>query len=59
MAELSRRTGITKNALSDMYYGKAKSVHYETLEKICAALGCTIGELIEYQLDTNKPASNE
>ena len=51
MAELSRKTGISKNALSELYYEKVKAVRFETLEKICEALGCTVGELIEYQPD--------
>ncbi len=29
----------------------------DTLGKICKALGCTIGELIEYQPDNKKPVS--
>ena len=57
MAELSRITGISKNALSDVYYEKGKQIRYETLEKICEALGCTVGDLIEYQRDKTKPSS--
>ena len=54
MAELSRTTSISKNALSDLYYEKVKAVRFDTLEKVCAALGCTVGELIEYQPDNKK-----
>ncbi len=57
MAELSRITGISKNALSEVYYEKGKQIRYETLEKLCAALGCTVGELIEYQPDNTEPRS--
>ncbi len=57
MAELSRTTGISKNALSDVYYEKVKAVRFDTLEKICEALGCTVGELIEYQPNDTKSAS--
>jgi putative transcriptional regulator len=56
MAELSRRTGISKNALSDMYYEKGTAVRFDTLEKICAALACTVGELIEYIPEPKQPA---
>ncbi len=51
MAELSRKTGISKNALSNLYYEEVKAIRFDTLEKICNALGCTVGELIEYQPD--------
>ncbi len=49
MAQLSRATGISKNALSDIYYEKGAQIRYETLEKLCEALQCTVGELLEYQ----------
>ena len=49
MAELSRQTGINKNALSELYYEKVKAVRFETLDKICRALGCSIQDLLEYQ----------
>ena len=49
MAELSRLTGINKNALSELYYEKVKAIRFETLEKICRALGCNIQDLLEYQ----------
>ncbi len=58
MAELSRTTGISKNALSDVYYEQVKAIRFDTLEKICAALQCTVGELIEYQPD-NKTAGSQ
>ena len=59
MADLSKITGINKNTLSDLYYEeKVKGIRIETLEKICEALGCTVGELIEYQPD-NKEQSPE
>ncbi len=57
MSELSRKTGISKNALSDLYYEKVKAIRFDTLEKICKALGSTVGELIEYQSDKNTSAT--
>ena len=56
MAELSRRTGISKNALSEVYYEKVKAIRFDTLEKLCEALQCTVGEFIEYQPETKQPA---
>ncbi len=57
MADLSKITGINKNTLSDLYYEeKVKGIRVETLEKICEALGCTVGELIEYQPDNKEQA---
>lgn len=51
MAELSRLSGISKNALSDLYYERTQSIRFDTLEKLCQILNCTTGELIEYLPD--------
>ena len=48
MSELSRKTGISKNALSLLYHEKSNGVRFDTLEKICRELDCKIDELIEY-----------
>lgn len=47
--ELSKRTGI-KFQIIDNYY-KNRVVRYDSylLDKVCAALGCTIADLIEYK----------
>ncbi len=57
MSDLSKKTGISKNALSDLYHEKVKAVRFDTLGKICKALGCTVGELIEYQPDNKNSTS--
>ena len=51
MSELSRQTGIAKNSLSDLYHEKVKGVQFETLDKICHALNCSIADLLEYVPD--------
>lgn len=47
-AELARRTGISKNTLSNLYYERVSGVDFDTLEKICRELDCSVGELLEY-----------
>ncbi len=46
--ELAERIGITEANLSLLKSGKVKGVRFETLEKICAALECQPGDLLEY-----------
>jgi len=53
---LSRKTGIRKNTISDLYNEFASSVKLEHLEAICDALNCTLSDLMEY---APKPKSNE
>lgn len=47
--ELAAAIGITEANLSLLKSGKVKGVRFETLEKICAALECQPGDLLEYR----------
>lgn len=49
--ELAKRTGI-RFQIIDNYY-KNKVVRYDgyVLDRICAALGCTVRDLLEYRAD--------
>jgi len=46
--ELAERIGITEANLSLLKSSKVKGVRFETLDKICAALACQPGDLLEY-----------
>ena len=45
--DLAERVGITEQNLSLLKSGKVKGVRFETLAKICAALECQPGDLLE------------
>lgn len=47
--ELAARVGITEQNVSLLKSGKVKGVRFETLEKICAALDCQPGDILEYR----------
>ena len=47
--ELAERIGITEANLSLLKSGKVKGVRFETLDAICAALGCQPGDLLEHR----------
>ena len=49
VTELSERVGITMANMSVLKNGKAKAVKIETLNKICAALDCQPGDILEYR----------
>ena len=51
LTELSERVGITMANLSILKTGKAKAVRVETLNKLCQALDCQPGDLLEYRPD--------
>lgn len=47
--ELAEIVGITEQNISLFKSGKVKGLRFETLERICAALDCQPGDLLEYQ----------
>jgi putative transcriptional regulator len=47
--DLAETIGITEANLSLLKSGRVKGVRFSTLEKICAALDCQPGELLEYR----------
>ena len=48
LTELAEATGIALNNLSVLKTNKARAIRFSTLNKICKALGCAPGELLEY-----------
>jgi putative transcriptional regulator len=51
VTELSEKVGITMANISILKNGKAKAIRYETLDKICEALQCQPGDILEYRED--------
>ncbi|NEW90207.1 MULTISPECIES: helix-turn-helix domain-containing protein [Rhodopseudomonas] len=49
--ELAERIGITEQNVSLLKSGKVKGIRFETLERICAALDCQPGDILEYVAD--------
>ena len=51
VTELSERVGITIANISILKNGKAKAIKVDTLNKICKALNCQPGDILEYVED--------
>ncbi len=49
--QLAEATGITYNHLRQIMAGDAKALKLETLDKLCKALDCGVGDLLEYVPD--------
>ncbi len=49
VTELTERVGLTMANISLLKNGKVKAIKLATLEKICEALDCQPGDLLEYQ----------
>jgi putative transcriptional regulator len=51
LKDLADATGIAVNNLSILKTNKARAVRFSTLNKLCEALNCTPGNLLEYVPD--------
>lgn len=49
VTELSERVGITLANMSILKNGKARAIKLETLDKICRALDCQPGDILEWR----------
>ena len=49
--ELSEQVEISVQNLSVLKTGKARAIRFSTLDKLCRALECTPGDLLEYAED--------
>ena len=49
VTELSERVGITMANISILKNGKAKALKISTLAKLCEALQCQPGDLLEFK----------
>lgn len=51
VSELSRLTGISQNALINIYHNRTTGIDFETLNKICNALQRNTQEVFEFTPD--------
>lgn len=49
VTELAEKVGITIANISILKNGKAKAIKVETLNKICKALQCQPGDILEFR----------
>jgi DNA (cytosine-5)-methyltransferase 1 len=56
-SQLRKKAGISTNALAKL--GKDESLPLETLEKVCAALDCTLDDILEYVPDKETDGGDE
>lgn len=46
--QLSIKTDVREGTISDMCHNECKMLGVESLDKICRALNCDIGDILEY-----------
>lgn len=51
ISDLAAATNLNRNGLSRLYYDETDGIKFDTLNKLCAALNCSVEELLEYVPD--------
>jgi putative transcriptional regulator len=54
LAELAERVNLTQANLSILKNGKGKAIRFSTLERLCDALECQPGDILEYREAANE-----
>lgn len=49
--DLAAEVGLSETQLSLFRSGKVKGIRFSTLARLCAALGCRPGDLLDYSFD--------
>jgi putative transcriptional regulator len=49
--QLAADAGVPPSVVSGLTSGRAQQVHFRTLDKLCRALECTPGDILEYTPD--------
>ncbi len=57
--QLAEAIGISEQNLSILKTGKAKAVRFSTLNSICNYLECQPGDILEFEVETEKEAETE
>lgn len=48
------KTGLSRNTISNLYNDRATRVDYDTIDKLCTALGCSISDLFDLSTTDQK-----
>lgn len=54
LKDLAKKTGLAVNNLSILKTNKARAIRFSTLNRLCKALNCAPGDLIEYVPETEE-----
>ena len=45
---LQHETRLAYSTISELYHGKVRRIDVGTLDALCSALGCQVGDLLQY-----------
>lgn len=47
--DVHKKTGLSRNTISNLYNDKATRIDYATIGKLCTLFDCDIGELLSFE----------
>lgn len=50
--DMSNNTGLARNTIAFLYHDKTTRVDYDTIDKLCIFLNCSVGDIFEYVPDS-------
>ena len=48
MSDLAKLSNVHRNTVMTLYHENAKGITWDVLDKLCSALNCQPGDLLEY-----------
>lgn len=51
ISQMAKETGLSRPSLTNMYYGKAKGIQFDTVETLCKYFGKSVQEVMEMFLE--------
>ena len=51
ISEVAKIANLSYNTVYNLYYDKTKGIDFETLNKLCYTLNCTVSHIIKYVPD--------
>lgn len=49
--DVFEKTGVSRSAITELYYDRSKRLDYNTLNKLCELFECAAGDIIVYEKD--------
>tara|TARA_R100001369_G_scaffold51146_3_gene77887 strand:+ start:13294 stop:13479 length:186 start_codon:yes stop_codon:yes gene_type:complete len=53
IVDVARETGINRGTITRLYHETASRIELEAVEALCHYFGCQVGDLFEYQTNSD------
>jgi putative transcriptional regulator len=54
VTDVVKHTGLARNTVTEIFHARSKRVDMETLDKLCAFLGVSVGDIFEHVEESEK-----